>query len=519
MNIIVMVVAAFIAAAVIINFADDMKVHWVILLSLGVGVVLGVLAYVGKRFPEFSWLYLILLVAFIGGLMYQWYRRGSGLLEFLCFTGLTVITGGVACIAAANYASATIIPLFIAVLVPIFAVGFYGYTAMQRNYDANCLTNEERELLSSQKMNESIDELDAKASKFNTLRVVVAIVAIAALAGATGIVLGMADSGLFEGAPDGADAGIDNAMAAEVNAADGSEAVPEEVEEYLVKWTKKESNRIDSEFADKLKAEAGDGEITADIVKEVILQDCKEDPSVLAIWGYNFGLYDDPDKYEPLMTKEDGKEKLSDKGVQLYNKIEGYLEAVTAVREDAPEGGVNTGYDDGYVVASESGISGDRSGTKITCPNGDYFWVMDRCANIVYRPSKTPKNVPRGDTDEPKKPKVQKKEPSEDPVNQGNADKGGGQNKKTDGAGENQPNDPRTEHPTGSQNDNNHGHSDPATVTPSNPPVTNEHKSEPVVTDSKPMDYKPDTVTNNGPADSSKKPTSSEGDGEFTPAD
>ena len=103
-------------------------------------------------------------------------------------------------------------------------------------------------------------------------------------------------------------------------------------------------------------------------------------------------------------------------------------------------------------------------------------------------------------------------------MNRGNAQKGGGQNKPTDGAGENQPTDPRTEHPTGSQNDNNHGYSDPKTVTPSNPPVTEEHKSEPVVTDSKPMTYEPDPVTNRGPVDTTQQPTSSEGDGAFTPA-
>lgn len=111
------------------------------------------------------------------------------------------------------------------------------------------------------------------------------------------------------------------------------------------------------------------------------------------------------------------------------------------------------------------------------------------------------------------------KKPSQDPVNNGNAQKGGGQNKPTNGAGEVQSVDPRIENPTGPQNDNNHGHSDPKTVTPSTPPVVEEHKSEPVVVDSNPQNYVPDPVTDRGPTDPTIQPTSLEGDGEFTPAD
>ena len=184
------------------------------------------------------------------------------------------------------------------------------------------------------------------------------------------------------------------------------EEVPEEAEDILVKWTKKESNRIDSEFAKKLKAKAGDDEITPAIVKETILEDCK-DPSVLSIWGYKFGLWDDPDDYEDLMEKSEGKERLSENGVRLYNRVEGYLGAVTAKREKAPKDGLNTGYDDGFVVDESYGIEGDRTGTRMTCPNGEEFWVMDRCANIVYPGGSTP-SVPTGKTDNPSKPKGDK---------------------------------------------------------------------------------------------------------------
>lgn len=194
------------------------------------------------------------------------------------------------------------------------------------------------------------------------------------------------------------------------------EEVPEEAEDILVEWTKKESNRIDSEFAKKLKAKAGDdGEITPDIVKEVILEDCK-DPKVLAIWGYKFGLHEDPDDYKGLMEKVDGKEKLSENGVRLYNKVEGYLGAVTAKREKAPEDGLNTGYDGGFVTSETYGIEGDRTGTRMTCPNGEEFWVMDRCANIVYKGGSTP-NLPTGKTDNPSKPKGKGNPPKYVPQN------------------------------------------------------------------------------------------------------
>lgn len=115
-----------------------------------------------------------------------------------------------------------------------------------------------------------------------------------------------------------------------------------------------------------------------------------------------------------------------------------------------------------------------------------------------------------------------KKEPKEDPVNQGNAQKGGGDNRDDD-PGEEQKTDPRDEHPTGSDNDNNHGHSDPKTVTPTTPPVVEEHKQEEkegkIVTDENPVSYEPDPVTDRGPAEAGVSPTAADGDGEFVPLD
>lgn len=115
------------------------------------------------------------------------------------------------------------------------------------------------------------------------------------------------------------------------------------------------------------------------------------------------------------------------------------------------------------------------------------------------------------------------KNPADDPVNQGNADQGGGENKPSDGPGEVQPEDPRiTETPTGSAEGNHHGYSDPGTVTPTTPTAPPEHANDDpsdVVVDENPMTYETDPVTENGPADPSEEPTPSEGDGEFAPPD
>ena len=171
----------------------------------------------------------------------------------------------------------------------------------------------------------------------------------------------------------------------------------------------------------------------------------------------------------------------------------------------------NTPRDTRPTIVGTSNPSSDSKPSNDSKPSGDS--QPSQPETQPSQPETQPETQPQT---EPSKPK---KDPSADPVNNGNADKGGGQNKPDDGPGEIQPVDPRTETPTGPQNDNNHGYSEPATVTPPDPPVVEEHKSEPVVTDSNPMTYEPDPVTNNGPADPSIQPTSPEGDGAFTPVD
>lgn len=116
-----------------------------------------------------------------------------------------------------------------------------------------------------------------------------------------------------------------------------------------------------------------------------------------------------------------------------------------------------------------------------------------------------------------------RKDPVGDPVNNGSADKGGGQNKPSDGAGEYQPIDPRTETYTGPEEDNHHGYSDPATVTPPSPPVVKEHQQEErekaIVDHEDKMDYEPDPVTTRGATKGIDPTPVAGGAGGFTPDD
>lgn len=147
------------------------------------------------------------------------------------------------------------------------------------------------------------------------------------------------------------------------------------------------------------------------------------------------------------------------------------------------------------------------------------FYVSREAPTPTPTPTPTPAPKPTPTpTPAPKPTPTQIKDPAADPVNNGNADKGGGDNKPADGPGEVQPTDPRTENPTGNQNDNNQGHSDPATVEPETPPVVPEHRNEEVVTHENKMDYEPDPITGRSSV-SGIPPTTESGDGEFTPDD
>lgn len=120
-------------------------------------------------------------------------------------------------------------------------------------------------------------------------------------------------------------------------------------------------------------------------------------------------------------------------------------------------------------------------------------------------PKSTPTDPPESTpTDPPESMPDYDKDPADDPVNNGNADKGGGDNESSDGSGDYQEDDPR---------DETHG-----PVTPPTPTVVPEHSHDDIVDDENPMTYDPDPVTDRGPVNGGPA-TSEDGDGEFTPPD
>lgn len=134
---------------------------------------------------------------------------------------------------------------------------------------------------------------------------------------------------------------------------------------------------------------------------------------------------------------------------------------------------------------------------KTPTPTPTTTTTPDPTPTITTTPDPTPTPTP-----DPKK------DPSQDPVNNGNADTGGGQNQPDDGAGPFQPTDPVT--------NPDQGHEDPADVTPTNPPQDNDHTDPADNTDSNPISYDPDNpgqstgwTDNNDPSHSVTYPTGS----------
>lgn len=371
----------------------DVK-SYVIGLAVG-GAIVAVNNYLIPSFPEFAWAFFVLAVAFIVGLCYWWYKEGNDLGEFVAFTLLTLVVGFSGKAAAAVYGS--VILSLIATLVPILAIAWFAVSAMYYRYSKN---TEIKEKLLEHDKEELADEYGAKARKYAILTLTVATIALAVVVfvGGTTLVSHRGDTSLDTST---VAAVAKNAAAATVNAEDSSEKDTRFVQE----WSENEDNELDSDFSFKLAAKVKKaGKWTEQVSKEALLELCGHDARHLAIWANAFGMWNDPNKNEDLYTKDsNGKpEYLTDKGIELYNKVEGYLQAAEVIREEAPENGINSGYSNGsFVLAESAGITGDRSATRFTCPNG-YVWWMDRCANLVYV-GKVPK-APTGPTDEPDKP-------------------------------------------------------------------------------------------------------------------
>ncbi len=135
--------------------------------------------------------------------------------------------------------------------------------------------------------------------------------------------------------------------------------------------------------------------------------------------------------------------------VQIVTQIKLVLANAPIVPSTAPSNGYNSARDTNGVVvgATKSGVSGDETARKaiqITLPDGSALWVMARCGNAVTSspPTRVPSCAQEGNcspkTCEQLNGGLECKNPSQDPVNQGNAPRGGGKNQDP-GAGTYQP--------------------------------------------------------------------------------
>jgi len=192
------------------------------------------------------------------------------------------------------------------------------------------------------------------------------------------------------------------------------------------------NNRIDADFDTKYaKATVNANNLSA-AQKQLLIENSANNAQRLAIWSNAFGLYDDPNNWQPLVAGN----CLSNEGQALFNQMKGALNAVgTTVKEDnAPKDGYNSGINNGtYGVDGSQGISGNRKAIKITLPDGTVVWILVRCGNVVHQAP--PPNIPKVPTDQCPPGTVgtpgnclASKDPSQDPAQNGNAGNGGGVN-------------------------------------------------------------------------------------------
>ena len=236
--------------------------------------------------------------------------------------------------------------------------------------------------------------------------------------------------------------------------------------------------------------------------------------------------YRDDDKEVIYVTKEyrlyaatlcNLYDRLLSQGIQTKRTSENWC--LNNVLTNNDRAGVKASYQykkEAWILmyVAKNGQSLFTIGFNIHDKRPEFFSEKDK-PKVVNSPSSS--KTPKGSTSSnPKtssttstpndKPKNWQKDPADDPVNQGNAQKGGGDNNPSDGSGDYQPKDPRTE----TQN--------PGSVKPQTPTVAPGHSSDDIVDDQNQMGYETDPVTDRGPVDQ-KPPTNSNGDGEFSPAD
>lgn len=84
------------------------------------------------------------------------------------------------------------------------------------------------------------------------------------------------------------------------------------------------------------------------------------------------------------------------RATELATALEATLALSEVTVDEAPANGFNSGTDaEGNVAVSETtGITGDRKALKFVTVDGETFWVMARCTNLVFPGHETPPALP-----------------------------------------------------------------------------------------------------------------------------
>lgn len=160
---------------------------------------------------------------------------------------------------------------------------------------------------------------------------------------------------------------------------------------YVQKPANNNGEKVDADFEAKYAAATSGAANLSDAQKQLLLAESANNAQRLAIWSSAFGLYANPNNWQPLVEGN----CLSSAGRDLYNQFAGALNAkgTTFAEGDAPANGYNTQVSGGiFQVFSAPGVTGNRKAIKVTMSNGTVVWIMVRCANVVY--SSPPPGVP-----------------------------------------------------------------------------------------------------------------------------
>ena len=130
-NIIFFAVFAYAAYHLASKFGEK-SVTTNVMIGVAVGAVAAVLkGYLIPKVPGLSWLYLIIILGFVVGICYQFSKEGNERDEFVAGAVLIGLSGLLGAAAAANYSS--VVPLLLALTIPVIAIGFCAVSALIDN--------------------------------------------------------------------------------------------------------------------------------------------------------------------------------------------------------------------------------------------------------------------------------------------------------------------------------------------------------------------------------------------------